>query len=188
MNIKKVLLASLAGAAVAFVWTMISWMALPWHDLDFRSFADPTPVTESVMNQTTDSGIYLLPNADPEAHNDPEKHEQWMADAAKGPFALMVLRREGMKITMGTQMSTMFLIQLITAFLLTLLLTQTHIESLIKRAVFVCIAALAGGMIVHLTHWSWWGFPIATTVVGIIDTGITWFLSGLAIGKIYKTG
>ena len=187
MNINKVLLASLAGAVVAFVWTMISWMALNWHDLDFRSFSDPTPVTESIMNQTTESGIYLLPNSDPEIHGDPEKHEQWMVDAAKGPFALMVLRREGMKITMGAQMATMFLIQLITAFLLTLLLAQTHIQSFLKRAVFVSIAALAGGMIVHLTNWSWWGFPIATTVVGIVDTGITWFLSGLAIGKIYKT-
>ena len=188
MNIKRMLLASLAGAAVAFVWSNISWMAFTWHFLDFRSFSDPIPVTKSVMEQTPDSGIYMLPNAHVEDHGDPEKHEEWMGKAVKGPYAYMVINREGIKVNMGAQMAFMFLLQFVTAVLLTFLLAQTQIKSVLNRAVFVSLAAIIGGMFVFLSNWSWWGFPIATTLIGILDMEITWFLSGLAIGKIYKTG
>lgn len=185
MNIKRVLVASLAGAVIAFIWTSVSWMALPWHHADFRSFSDSAPVTESIMQQTKENGIYMLPNAVVKDKT-PEKHQQWMTDAAKGPFALIVLRRGGMEISMGMQLAKMFLFQFVTALLLTLLLAQTNIQSVLLKAVFIATAALAGGMMVHLTNWSWWGFPIFTTAVGIIDMAITWFLSGLAIGKLYK--
>ncbi len=186
MNIKRVILASVVGAIVAFIWTLASWMALSWHDIDFRSFADDKPVAQTIMSQTTDSGIYMLPNADPDAHNDPEKHAQWISDAAKGPFALIVLKREGTEIVMGMQMLKMIMIQFAAALLFTLLLAQTRIQALAARAVFVMVAAVAGGAIVHLSNWAWWGFPVVTTLVGIADMAITWLLAGFAIGKIYK--
>ena len=113
MNIKKVLLASLAGAVVAFIWSNVSWMAFTWHFLDFRSFSDPVPVTESIMNQTPDNGIYMLPNAHVENHGDPEKHEEWMGKAAKGPYAYMIIKRGGMNVNMGAQMATMFVLQFV---------------------------------------------------------------------------
>ena len=186
MNIKRLFLASLAGAVVAFICSNISWMAFDWHFKDFRSFSDPAPVTESIMNQTKDSGIYMLPNAHVENHGDPEKHKEWMVKAEKGPYAYLIIKRDGFSVNMGVQMATMFLIQFMTAFLITFLLAQTRIESLFNRAVFVSVAALAGTLYVALSNWSWWGFPTTTTLVGILDTEITWLIAGLAIGKIYK--
>lgn len=186
MNIKRVLVATLAGAVVAFVWALISWMALPWHHADFRSFKDADPVAEHIMEQSRDSGFYMLPNAIVKDRTQ-EKHNQWMKDAAKGPYALIILRKEGMKISFPMQLAKMFLMQFATALLLTLLLAQTSIQSVLRKAVFVTTAALAGGMLVHLANWGWWGFPIATTMVEIVDLIITWFLAGLAIGKLYKT-
>jgi hypothetical protein len=186
MNIKRLFLASLAGAVVAFICSNISWMAFDWHFKDFRSFADPAPVVESIKNQTQDNGVYMLPNIDMKDHGDPEKHEEWVAGAAKGPFAFMIIRPNGFKASMGAQMATMFLIQLITAFLITLLLTQTKIESLFNRAVFVSIVAVVGAMYSSLSGWNWWGFPTIMTIVTILDTEITWLIAGLAIGKIYK--
>ena len=186
MNIKRVVIASVAGAVIAFIWTTVSWMALPWHHSDFRSFTDATPVTESITLQSKDSGIYMLPNALVKDKT-PEKHEQWMKDAAKGPFALIILRKEGMNISFIEQLAKMFVFLYISALLLTLLLAQTQMQSVLHKAIFVTTAALAGGMLVHLTYWSWWGFPTFSTAVEIIDMIITWFLAGLVIGKLYKT-
>lgn len=187
MNYKRLLLAAIAGAVVAFIWNNVSWMALNWHHIDFRRFADDAPVAQTMLAQTQDSGIYMLPNADPNAHQDPDKHQQWMDAAAKGPFAVIFFKRDGMPISFGVQLAKMVVIQLIIALLLTWMLAQTQLTSLFARAMFICIGAVAGGGAVHLLNWAWWGFPLAMTVVNILDIVIAWFLAGLAIGKIYKT-
>jgi hypothetical protein len=186
MNITRLLIAAFLGALVASIWSMVSWMALPWHHTEFRSFKDPAPVTKSIMAQSETSGIYMLPNAITK-NKTPEKHEQWMKDAAKGPFSVIVLRREGMKISFPMQIGKMFLIHLLGALILTLLLAQTQIRSVTKKAIFVTGGAFAGGVMVILANWSWWGFPGVVTIVDASDMAITWLLAGITIGAVYKT-
>ena len=61
---KNLIICSLVAALVAWVWGMISWMALPWHSLDFREFSNDASVTEVLRAEQQGSGLYLIPNMD----------------------------------------------------------------------------------------------------------------------------
>jgi hypothetical protein len=44
---KRYIIGVFLGAAVAFAWSTVSWVVLPWHNLDIRSFRNST-VVESI--------------------------------------------------------------------------------------------------------------------------------------------
>src|SRR5436190_20199030 len=61
---KKILIASLVGAVILFVWNAVSWMVMPTH-LDSFHY---TPAQDSILNTLKNSGLttgaYLMPGAD----------------------------------------------------------------------------------------------------------------------------
>ena len=57
----------------------------------------------------------------------------------------------------------------------------------LEAAKFCSLMGVFGAVISGLPLWNWWEFPPTSTMVCIIDTGITWFLAGLAMGKVLHT-
>ncbi|MEQ1919893.1 MAG: hypothetical protein ABL955_11895, partial [Elusimicrobiota bacterium] len=61
---------AVVGGLIAFAWSAVSWMALPFHDMTISRFADPASVVNVLSANAPHSGIYVLAN-DPKGQTAP---------------------------------------------------------------------------------------------------------------------
>ena len=178
---KKFILCVLAGAIVAQIWGMISWMALPWHMLDFKQFSDDDRVIEVFQTELQGSGLYTLPNMDMAQYESEAAMAEWNEKVSRGPFAFISVRADGIKPGMGIPMLIGFILNAVITAILFCLLRHCSISSTKGRIAFVATAGTVGALYPHIAHWNWWKFPLGYTMVGIIDLLITWTLVAIAI-------
>ena len=81
--LKSAVIGTVLGGVVLFVWSAISWMALPWHQKTMTPFKDDHAMAQAIVANADRSGVYFLPSAD----------ESLMAS---GPLVYAAIRREGM--------------------------------------------------------------------------------------------
>lgn len=187
--IKSLVLGSILGGLVAFVWSSVSWEILGWHEKSMIAFQNEDDVSSMIASHTLKDGTYILPAMPSTEGMLPEQKKKTMAAAIEkmkqGPIMLAAVRRGGFASS-----SRAFAIQLLglmaAAFLLTWLLLQTSGMSYMRRVAFLAIAGLAASVIVDLPNWNWWGFSGAHTAVNLADATITWLLAGLVIAKVAK--
>ncbi len=180
---KVLIKGALIGGVVAFVWMNFSWMVLPWHMMTISTLPNDAPIAESLKNNVKESGLYILPWTETKTEAAQAEINQKME---KGPFAYMVVHPNGLKLNMIKMMLFGLLFNIVIAFILTYLLTKTKGLSYIQKAGFVTTAAVAGSLVIVVPNFIWWHFPLAYTLVTIVDTAFTWGFAGLAIGKIVK--
>ena len=181
---KSKFLPILSGAIVAQIWATLSWMCLPWHSMDYRSFKDPEAVIQSVAENLDGDGIYMLPNFDEAAHTDEALMKKWWEDAEKGPFAFISARPNGVNPSMGRSMAMGFLMNVIMAFVLFWLVGKTSMTCFWGRSGFIALAAGIGGMYPYLSNYFWWHFPAVYGFAGAADLFLTWALAGMAMMKV----
>ena len=181
---KKLLICALVAAVVAQAWGMVSWMVLPWHNLDFQRFKNESRVMEVFRAEVQGSGLYTLPNMDPKMHEDPATMEAFHTKVQQGPYAFMTVRPEGVNPQMGKLMAMGFLLNVVMAALLFWLVSNSSITCPIGRTVFIAVAATVGALFVHFSNWNWWYFPPTYSIVGVVDLFITWGLAGFVMVKL----
>jgi|SRR5215470_13112318 len=187
--VKSLLLGTILGGLVAFIWSSISWELLGWHEKSLLSFQNEDDVSAVIASHTAKSGTYILPYGPSREGLTPEQlkaaEATVMQKAQKGPVAFAAVRRDGFgSFTRGLIIQALILMA--SAFLLTWLLLQTRGLSYLHRVLFLGVAGLAAGVMVDLPNWNWWGFSIGYTVVNVIDGAITWLLAGLVIAKVAR--
>ena len=185
----KLITGGLVGGAIVFIWGMISWMVLPWHNLSWQKFTDATAIEQALVANAPHKGIYMLPNECPMDKNlSPEEkkalQEKNFEKMKKGPFAFIVMNPNGIGSSMPVCMAKGLLIQILSAFFMTLLLLKSRIESYGGSVIFTVLFALAAGIVCYLPSWNWWGFPTMYTLVEMADLLAAWFLAGLILAKI----
>jgi hypothetical protein len=187
--LRSLVLGSILGGLVAFVWSSVSWELLGWHEKTLVSFQNDDEVSALIASHAPKDGTYILPGMPPTEGMTAE--QQKAAKAAlmermqKGPIMIAAVRRGGFgSFARGLIIQVLSLMA--AAFLLTWLLLQTSGLSYRKRVMFIAIAGLAASVIVDLPNWNWWGFSGVYTAVNLIDVTITWLLAGLVIAKVAK--
>ncbi len=169
---------------MAQIWGMISWMVLPWHNLDFKQFSSDTAVSEVLKTELNGSGLYTLPNMDPTVYENEQALAEWNQKARKGPFAFMSVRAGGVDPGMGVPMAIGFFLNFAIAGILFWLVTNSSIVGPIGRTVFVAIAGSVGSLYPHISNWNWWHFPATYCIVGVVDLYVTWALAGFVMIKL----
>lgn len=171
---KNVILAGIAGAVVLFIWSSISWMALPWHEKTLRGFKDETAVAAVLRANVDQSAVYLLPN----------KYDPAAAPGAT-PMVFAAVSLQGMT-GMNRALIVAFITQLVAAWLVAYLLAQTSLGCYFGRVFFVLVFGVAAAIVANLPYWNWWGFGVNYTLVTMADMIIGWLLAGFAIAAIVK--
>lgn len=167
---KKTLLLSVAAGVVLFVWGFISWAVLPWHDMVANKFIDEAAVAQVLKANAPQQGVYFLPFS-----------EQGHGPNQVGAFANVL--PHGTDMNMGKQMAIGLATQIVGAFLVLLLLSQTGRASYWRKVGFVALVGLIIGFVSHAPYWNWFGFPASYVLVTILDTLIGWTLAGLAVAR-----
>ncbi|MEK6698784.1 MAG: hypothetical protein AABZ10_07055 [Nitrospirota bacterium] len=89
-------------------------------------------------------------------------------------------------MNMGKQMATGLLIQIVSAFLALALLNKTTGLTYGGRVAFLSLVGLIIGFVSHAPYWNWFGFPMSSVAVTILDSVIGWTLAGLVVAKLNK--
>jgi len=186
---KSLILGTILGGLMAFVWSSVSWELIGWHEKTMLGFQNEDDVAVVISSHATQDGTYILPSVPPTAGMTPEQKKSALAAVMQkmqtGPIMVAAVRRGGF----GSY-SQGLLVQLLSlmaaALLLTWLLLQTSGLSYARRVSFLAIVGLAASVIVDLPNWNWWGFSGAFTAVNLADSTLTWLVAGLVIAKVAK--
>jgi hypothetical protein len=185
---KSLLLGTLLGGLVAFVWSSVSWEIIGWHEKSMLTFQKDDEVSAVISSHAPQDGVYILPGMSTEGMA-PEQKKKAQADTMekmqKGPIMFAAVRRNGF----GSYARTLiiqFLSLLAAAFLLTWMLLQTSGLSYARSVAFLAVAGLTASVIVDLPNWNWWGFSGTFTAVNLADATITWLIAGLVIAKVAR--
>ena len=186
---KSLILGTILGGLMAFVWSSVSWELIGWHEKTMLGFQNEDDVAVVISSHATQDGTYILPSVPPTAGMTPEQKKSALAAVMQkmqtGPIMVAAVRRGGF----GSY-SQGLLVQLLSlmaaALLLTWLLLQTSGLSYARRVSFLAIVGLAASVIVDLPNWNWWGFSAAYTAVNLADSTLTWLVAGLVIAKVAK--
>jgi hypothetical protein len=177
---------SILGGIVLFIWSAISWMALPWHNATLNRFANEDSVAELLKTSTSERGIYIYPGEADTLGMSPDeqkKAQQATWDKMKmGPIVFMSINPRGSE-SMGKFMAVGLLTQIIVAFLMTYLLLRTKEASFWSKVRFIVLLSFLSGLICYLPQWNWWHFSTPYTLVAFGDLLIGGFLVGMVLAQ-----
>ena len=187
----KILKCGIIGGLIVFVWGLISWMILPWHERSLNHFKDEKKVYEVIKENAPESGIYILPNmyAYRDGMSRSERNKMIISQQkmmANGPVVFASISRDGVGKVMLKPFVISLFIQIVGAGIITWLLLQTKIVVYKKQVEFITVAGLLVGVLGILPAWNWWAYSTSYTAVLIADLVIGWCLAGLAMGKLLK--
>lgn len=183
---KSKVLAVLTGTLIAFIWSTVSWMFLPWHSHDLKSFSNGEEVRKVISQNIKESGTYTIPNIEDIGHKDDKAQAKWNELSEKGPFAYISIRVEGKRFSMGESMLIQLLTQVLVSIAAVIILLNLKKTNIWKMAQVCTLAITIGAISVQLPHWNWWNFPNITTLVGVLDTAFTWLVASVGMARVLK--
>lgn len=184
---KKFIRGAVIGGVIVFLWCLLSWMLFPWHTQMFKQFADEESVAEVIRNNTSDSGIYLLPNTFAyHAGTSDDTVQAGLMMRHSGPTMFASIQVNGMSHLSVRPFVIALLLQVVGAAIVTWMVLQTKLRFK-EKVVFVTLYGVAVGLLGILPAWNWWAFSPAYTLYLFTNLVVGWFLAGLAIAKICKT-
>ena len=173
----RIIAAVFAGGLSAFVWSSVSWMAIPWHQPTMSVFEDEESIGSLIKAAAPQAGIYTYPGWTDDAADMEAKH-------AEGPYVFASIVPSGVGSEMPQMMGMGFVVNLLgAALLLALILLLPH-PSWGRRTLVAFVAALFIGVVPPLMDWNWWHFPIGFTAVAILDGVVGWTLAGSVMALI----
>lgn len=184
---KKVIIASVIGAVVLFVWGFVFWALLPIGPMIFSTADEPasTALVEA-LKDLPESGTYSVPPADLFT-SDPE---EFIRQHEAGPNATVFLYLEGRPPMSVSTYVFGYLNMLVAVFVAASLLhwAAGALTSYAMRIVFVVAVGLVGVVLSDLGNPLWWNQPWGLYVANAIYHVSGWCLVGLALAKIVAPG
>ncbi len=187
---RRLVLGSILGGIVLFVWSAIAWMVIPWPGDPLRTFTNEDAVAQAITANAPRSGNYLLPNEPKRTPGMTDEQYKAAGQAAMdkmshGPMIFAAVRLEPMGST-TKPLIIQFLTQLVLALIATLLLLQTRALSYAGRVAFVTaigVLIFVGG---HLEQWNWFSFSNAYTAKEFGAVVIGWLLASFVIAAFAR--
>jgi len=187
MRQKQFIQGAVFGGIIVFLWSMVSWMFIPWHAFVFKSFTDEVQVARVIQDNASMSGMYVLPNTfNYNASTSSTQMENGLRMMQAGPTMFASIRLEGVGSMTIRPIVIALLLQILGAWIVTWMLLQTKGLKFSKRLKFVLLFGISIGVLGVLPAWNWWGFSMNWVLFLFTNLIVGWFLAGLAIAKICK--
>ena len=164
---KSLIKSAIVGGIIVYIWGMISWIVLPWHITTINRFANPDAVSQVILDNAPQDGIYVLANMPaPDAANSMQQPQQPMMS---GPFMFASIQRSGMDMLSSKPYVVSFFIQVIGAFFITWLYLQTKANHYWRGVFFITLIGFLVGFLSLIPNWNWWGYSPGYVAVGILE-------------------
>lgn len=159
---RYLLTGTLTAAVALFAWQLLSNTVFGWHEATLRTFEDPAMAVALMHTVAPESGMYF--------------HEQGVL-ASVSIIPGVTDRSTFMSMMLARQVA----LDLVAAFLLALVIARLRLPVL-RGALLLGAVALAAGVVLELSNWNWYGFPIAYSLVNVLDTAINVALASAVLG------
>jgi hypothetical protein len=163
----------IVGGAILFIWSAISWMALPWHMATLNGYEGEKAVTDVIKANVSHSGMYILPM----------KMQENTKDTT---FLFGVVKIDGESKPMSMSMGLSLLSQIIAAWMAAWMLMKANRTSYLSRFTFILVFAVAADILAHVPYWIWFCFDTNYTLVNMADFLIGWIFAGLAMAGLAR--
>jgi hypothetical protein len=184
---KNHLKAAVIGGLIVFLWGVISWMVLPWHEKCFKKFADESDVAEAISDNAKEAGVYVLPNTFAYRSDTSQKEmHKGMQMMEKGPFMFAVVHPKGMGKMSAKPFILSYIIAFLGAYIAISLFMHAKGLNFNQKVGFFALFGLGVAVLAELPLWNWWGVPFGYALVHMLDHVIAWSLAGLVIVKVLK--
>jgi len=186
---KQLVLGTVLGGIVLFVWSAIAWMIIPWPGDPFQKFTDEAAVSQAITANAPRSGNYFLPNEPKRTPGMTDEQfkaasDAAMEQAARGPMIFAAVRLGPMSMT--RPLIIQFFTQLVLALLACCLLMRTCGLPYSKRVLFVATIGLIIFIGGHVEEWNWFSFSNAYLLMEFGAIVIGWILAALVMAKFVK--
>lgn len=181
---KKILIGSLVGAIILFVFQAAMWMS--GMNNDFSSYTTNQAAIMENLNSNLDAdGLYMMPMNDPAVKQTHEQEEKYMQENVGKPWA-MVFYHQSMHGMDPMYMVRGFFHSLIAVLMVTLVLSaggwvQFGTRFIVCMAFGVFTIALA-----PMNSMNWWDMPFSFVKPQIMDLTLGWALVSLWLASYVK--
>ena len=169
----RIIKGGILGGIVIFVWFMLSWHVIPWHANSILGFKDEKAVSEALVKNAPDSGVYTLP------FTDMGKVDQ----KTDKPFAFVSVYAPGVNIkdSLPSMMIGAFVMSVLMALFLSCLLSK-KVEGYCPMGFSLKVGLLVG-IAAYGPMFVFYHFPTSWCLTGIADEVIAFGLAGAVVGK-----
>jgi hypothetical protein len=176
---KGVAIGSVAAAVAMFFWGFLFWGAttLPYQVM--RPVADLPALQQALRAALPETAVYLMP------HPSQGSQEEVSKLMEQGSFGRIIFVREGVQMG-GSTFLFGFLHNIVTAFLLSLLLRAAAPSSYGSGVTLVVLAGLAGAVASNLGKPIWYFHPWAVHVVDFVYDLTLAAVAGLVLAKFVR--
>ncbi len=168
-----ILKVGLIGGASLFIWSIISWTVLPWHNATSHQFINEMQVSQVLKDNAHQKGIYFLPY-DFEANS----------DGATSAFISIIPSTSLSDMSMTKMMGVSFITQIFLMLITGALLYRVARLNYYSHIGYVGVIGFLIGFGSHVPYWNFFGFDINYTIITILDYTIGWTIAGAIIGKL----
>ena len=184
-SLKRILISSLAGSVVMFVWGGFSHLNLI-EGVGFKPLPNETAVVDALTESVRSQGLYFFPERD--FSNPTREHETaWMQRYENGPVGILVYRPEGGAPFSSSKMIKQFAANLVVGLIITIVALHFKCGYWRRVALIVSLGCMACAA-VSTIYWNWYEFPTRFFLALWLDQVVGFFLAGLAISKLIQMG
>jgi hypothetical protein len=192
-----IIVGTMMGGFLAFVWGMMAWMMIGIHDSSVRQIPNQEIIAQGLMRDGLKTGFYQYPAMQTMPGPDGKKEKFASKDDEKlgvahhsalhkqGPIFSIIYQEKGSEVMTGKVMFTGLFLNMVSAFIMCVILycslgIAVHFW---QRAMLVFLMAYQSAS-AHLLYWNWMQFPWDHTVAMVTDVMIGWILIGLLLAKL----
>lgn len=169
MNGRSLVVCTVVGTLVLFVWQLLSNTVIPWHAATWHPFAADTTaaVVRAFRVQAPTNGVYTNPH---------------------GLVVMMSATPDYVDQTtlLGKMLGRQAAIDLFAAAILCFLAARVREQQPGAVAAVAAFGALATSVVGELGNWNWYGFGIPWALVNIADVTISFFLAGFVVAWLAR--
>jgi len=176
----KPLVGVLVGAVAYFVWGMLSWTVIPWHNRVVKTLPEEQLITDTLKTVIAEPGFFLFPSMN--QNGKMMDHTAFAERYMKGPTGVIAFSTGG-KDWMGPRK---YIVAWLAAFaiaaisMLLLCLIRDRVTGTLPRILLVTSIGAVVFLAPHLSYWNWLSFPSDYTTVAAADSLAAFFVLGWA--------
>jgi hypothetical protein len=178
----RVFVAGLIGAIVMFVWGAVSHMVLGIGDKGMHVGTPYQGTLTALKQDAKEAGIYFLPSTTMDKMADEAAQKSLQTESAGMGYAWVVYAPEGNPgmVDMTPNLLKQFVTDLLSALVVAFVLSLAAF-GFGKRVAISTLMGVFAWLVVSVTYWNWYLFPLDYTLGLLAKFSIGWALAGAAI-------
>jgi hypothetical protein len=186
--VKGIFSATLLGGLIVWVWMFISWMFLPFHCSQFKSFEDQETVHEVIGALAKEDGIYTIPSLCKQKFPDTEQvFKEIQTDKLKtSNIVFLSINSSGFTPSSTIPYIVDLVSSLVAALFVSLIVMLMAASGYGWKLFAITLIGFVGGIYAEVPNWIWFGFPLENALLGIADLVIAWFLAGIVMAGLIR--